>query len=147
MPENLDFPKSPWQAEAQYRADNKTWLRRSQAISLAILRRLRELKITQKDLAERMKVSPQQINKWVKGTENFRLETISKLEEALQFELIDIVGTAKVNKHMIPYPVSEFDHDKVMAKIEVATEISYKCISLYGEATYTEKAEPIADVV
>lgn len=147
MPGSINFPKSPWQAEAQYRADNKTWLRRSQAISLAILRRIRELKITQKDLAERMKVSPQQINKWVKGSENFRLETISKLEQALQFEMISIKGTHNVNKHMIPYPVSELSKDITMARIEVPTETSYKCIPIYGKATYTNKAEPIAEVV
>jgi ribosome-binding protein aMBF1 (putative translation factor) len=36
-----------------------------------------------------MKVSPQQINKIVKGQENLTLETISKLEIALNIQLID----------------------------------------------------------
>ncbi len=144
---NFNFPQSPWQAEAQYRADNKTWLRRSQAISLALLRRLRELKITQKDLAERMQVSPQQINKWVKGTENFRLETIGKLEEALQFEMISIIGIPTENKNMIPVPLSEITEGKISVEIKPSSKKPYKCIPLYSESTYPGKAEPIEAVV
>lgn len=139
---NIDFPKSPWQEEAQYRADNKKWLRRSQAISLAILRRIRELGITQKDLAERMQVSPQQIHKWVKGTENFRLETISKLEEALQFEMLNIIGISKADKHLIPVPVDEYYKDKAKVKIDIPSKQDYKCIPLNGEVTYSGKPEP-----
>jgi transcriptional regulator with XRE-family HTH domain len=43
--------------------------------------------MTQKDLAERMNVSPQYISKIVKGAENLSLETITALEEALSVDL------------------------------------------------------------
>jgi ribosome-binding protein aMBF1 (putative translation factor) len=45
--------------------------------------------LSQKNLAERVNVSPQQINKIVKGKENLTLETISKLELALGIRIID----------------------------------------------------------
>ena len=57
-------------------------------IALRILRVLREKQMTQKDLAERMGVSPQYINKIVKGTENLSLETIASLNDALSINLI-----------------------------------------------------------
>lgn len=81
---------SKWHKEAKFRTENKDWLIRSQAISLKILLRLRKLGLSQKQLSEKMNVSPQQINKWVKGKENFTLETISKLENALGFTIIHI---------------------------------------------------------
>jgi transcriptional regulator with XRE-family HTH domain len=49
---------------------------------------LREKGMTQKDLAEKLNVSPQQVSKIVKGKENLTLETISKLEYVLGVELI-----------------------------------------------------------
>jgi ribosome-binding protein aMBF1 (putative translation factor) len=81
---------SKWQEEAQFRADNRAGLKRSQAIALNILTRIDEMGISQKELAMKLNVSPQLVNKWVKGRENFGLETISKLEEALEMELLSI---------------------------------------------------------
>lgn len=80
-----------WIERADYRADNKKWLKRSQAVTLLVLRTLREKGITQKDLALLMEVSPQQVNKWMKGKENFTFDTIARLEEALGVEIMTIV--------------------------------------------------------
>jgi len=44
-----------------------------------------------------MNVSPQQVNKWVKGKENFTLETLSRLEEALGINLLAIDNRDKTN--------------------------------------------------
>ncbi|HEY4063437.1 MAG TPA: helix-turn-helix transcriptional regulator [Puia sp.] len=38
---------------------------------------------TQKDLADKMKKRPSEINKWLKGTHNLTLRTIAKLEAEL----------------------------------------------------------------
>lgn len=81
---------SKWLENAEYRAENRDWMKKSQAVALKILRSLREQGLTQKDLAERMGVSPQQVNKWVKGKENFTFETISKLETALTIGLVNV---------------------------------------------------------
>lgn len=84
------FQKSQWLEEAEQRKANKSWLKHSQKIALLVLRHLRENKISQKELAERLSISPQQVNKWLKGNENFTLDTICKLEEALDIQLLTI---------------------------------------------------------
>lgn len=87
---------SKWFEDVKWRIENRAWLRRSQSIALKILLRLDEINITQKELAERMGVSAQMVNKLVKGSENITLETISKLEKALGMELIQVNGYEKV---------------------------------------------------
>lgn len=74
----------------KWRRENRAWLRRSQGIALKILKTLREKSMSQKDLAAILDVSPQQVNKWLKGKENFRLDTISKFELALDIKLIEL---------------------------------------------------------
>ena len=80
-----------WREKVEYRKKNRDWLRKSAQIAVKILRVLREEKITQVQLAEKMSVSPQQINKIIKGQENLTLETIGKIETALGIELVTIM--------------------------------------------------------
>jgi len=70
------------------RIANREMLRESQRIALKVLIRLDELGMTQKQLAEKMCVSPQQVNKIVKGQENLTLETIVKLQNLLDLPLL-----------------------------------------------------------
>ncbi|ARM32013.1 hypothetical protein B9H02_10585 [Prosthecochloris sp. HL-130-GSB] len=79
-----------WRKKAKWRKENRAWLKRSQAIALRVLRSLRSRKMSQKDLAEMMGVTPQHISKIVKGRENLTLETIAKLEGALGIALMDV---------------------------------------------------------
>ncbi len=79
-----------WIKEAEYRQDNEAWLDLSFRIATKILITLREKKMSQKDLADKMGCSPQYLNKIIKGKENLTLETIFKLEETLQIKLIEI---------------------------------------------------------
>jgi transcriptional regulator with XRE-family HTH domain len=81
---------SGWLEDARWRKENRVWLRRSQSIALKILRTLREKKMSQKELAEIVGVSPQQVSKIVKGKENLTLETIARLEKALGIVLMDV---------------------------------------------------------
>ena len=80
--------KSNWLEKAKDRQKNKEWLKHSQKIAIKVLRTLREKNIKQKQLAEMIGVSPQYVNKIVKGKENLTLDTISKLEQALETKLI-----------------------------------------------------------
>lgn len=82
--------KSNWLSDAQFRKDNSPWLEHSQNIALKILRVLREKKMSQKNLAELIGVSPQQVSKVVKGSENLTLETIASIEKALCVSLIKV---------------------------------------------------------
>ncbi len=79
---------SQWIEEAKERKSNRDWQKHSQKIAIKILETIRNKGITQKQLAQMINVSPQQINKIVKGNENLTLMTIAKLENALDIKLI-----------------------------------------------------------
>lgn len=85
-----------WIERAKYRKENKAWLDISFAIAVKIMSALKANKIagispkTQKELAVAMDCSPQYVNKLLKGTENLQLETITKLEQILDINLIQV---------------------------------------------------------
>ena len=106
MTKTIDIIKSQqtntpgrWKEITAWRIQNRNWLKYSQRIALAVLNRMDELSMTQKALAERMGCSQQYISTLVKGKENLTLETISKLETVLDF---DIIGKALVGTYCIP---------------------------------------------
>lgn len=80
---------SDWKAKAKYRRDNRIWLKKSAAIAIKVLDALDAQGLTQKDLAERMGVTPQQINKITGGQENLTLQTIIELESILGIHIIN----------------------------------------------------------
>lgn len=80
---------SAWREEAEWRRDNWSWLRHSQRIAVKVLLQMKQMGLTQKALAERMNCSQQYVSKILKGKENMSLETLSKLEEALDINIID----------------------------------------------------------
>jgi len=80
--------KTDWLEKAQWRRENRRWLRYSGFIALTVMRRLEELNMSQRELAEKMNCSPQYISKLLKGSENLTLDTISKLEECLNLDLV-----------------------------------------------------------
>ncbi len=79
---------SKWREKAQWRMENKGWLRYSQYIAMLMLDKMEELGLTQKSVAERMGCSQQYVSKVLKGTENLSIETISKIEEALGLQIL-----------------------------------------------------------
>lgn len=79
---------SKWREEAEYRRANRAWLRYSQYIALLMLNKMDELGINQKQLAEMMNCSQQYISKVLKGHENLSLETLTKIENALDISII-----------------------------------------------------------
>lgn len=81
---------SKWIEESNKRFEDKEGLRYSQQVAVRILRTLREKKLSQKDLADLLKVTPQTVNKWVKGSENFGFFTIGRIEKALDIKLMHI---------------------------------------------------------
>lgn len=91
-------PQSRWLEQATERQQNKSWQKRSFQIAVLILKELRIQKskngMTQKKFAERMGVSPQYVNKLLKGKENLTLETITKIEEVLDITLIEVAKSA-----------------------------------------------------
>ncbi len=71
-----------------WRIANRAWLRVSFDIAFDILERLDDLGWTQKALAQKMGVSPQYVNKMVRGSENFTLETLLKLQTILDMPIL-----------------------------------------------------------
>ena len=81
--------KTSWRENAQWRRENRHWLRYSGYIALRVLNRLEDLGMSQKELANKMNCSPQYVSKLLKGSENLTLETISKLEKSLGIDLVE----------------------------------------------------------
>ena len=82
---------SRWREEAQWRRDNEYWLKYSRYITLQVLRAMEEQSVTQAELAKLMGCTQQYVSNLLKGSSNMTLETIARLENALN---IDIVKSA-----------------------------------------------------
>lgn len=79
---------SRWREAAEQRRTGKEWLRYSQHIAIRMLDRMEEQDITQKQLAERMGCSQQYVSRILKGCENLSLETLFKIEQALNIAVV-----------------------------------------------------------
>lgn len=79
---------SKWREEAEWRRENASWLRHSQQIAVKVLLKMKELQLTQRALAERMNCTQQYVSKILKGKENLSLDTMTRLEEALEISLV-----------------------------------------------------------
>ena len=80
---------SGWLKKAQFRRENKKWLRYSSKIAGRAYAAMEDKEgMNQKTLAEKLGVKPQYISKLLKGEQNLSLQTIGKLSEALGVELI-----------------------------------------------------------
>jgi len=117
---------SDWREKAQWRKDNRDWLRKSSRIAVAVLEALKgNPDMNQKILAEKMGVSSQYISKIVKGQENLSLQTICKLESALGITLVE-VKTQIVSQTAVPIDYCE--HQWLSAKpifAEMTTASNY----------------------
>jgi ribosome-binding protein aMBF1 (putative translation factor) len=81
---------SKWREEAQYRVENRAWLRHSQMIAMRVLDEMENKGLTQKEFAQRVGCSQQYISRILKGKENLSIETISKIEAALGVSILEI---------------------------------------------------------
>ncbi len=86
--EHQSATPSKWRENAQWRMQNKSWLRYSQRIAIMMLSKMDELGMSQKQLSELMGCSQQYVSKVLKGQENLSLETISKIERCLGIQIL-----------------------------------------------------------
>ena len=70
------------------------WVCHSQAIAAIMSNRMEELGMTQRALAEKMNCTQQYVSKVLKGRENLSLETLCKIENALDIKILQ----ARINK-------------------------------------------------
>ena len=98
--------KSEWVEKAKYNQENQDWLDISFFIAVKIQSKIvanKKLGINpnnQKELASTLNCSPQYVNKLLRGNEKLNIETISKIEKALDIEIINI-GKKKQKVKMI----------------------------------------------
>jgi transcriptional regulator with XRE-family HTH domain len=83
-------PSLDWKDRADYKKENRAWLRKSADVALKILDALDRMNITQVELANRLNVSRQHVSKIIKGQENLTLETIARIEEVLEVTLLAV---------------------------------------------------------
>ena len=80
---------SKWSQSANFRSENRKWLRYSSNIARRVLAEIEENEdITRVDLAMKLDVSLQYISKVLQGQENLSLKTIANISDALGVELI-----------------------------------------------------------
>jgi transcriptional regulator with XRE-family HTH domain len=131
----LSNQKSTWEEEAKWREENEDWLSQSFDIAVRVLDTLRTKKMTQKELAEKMGVSPQFINKVLKGQENLSLETTAKLSRALGIKLIAVVESctpAEVEYDVEQaYQVSEVYRRDIFSKASATGYIGLAAVQQY----------------
>lgn len=82
--------KSNWMEKIAWREENRDWLKLSGRIAARALTVMKAHKITQVQLAKAMGVSPQYVNKMLKGNEKFQIDTICKLERCLGVKLLEV---------------------------------------------------------
>lgn len=94
-----------WNALEEKQAD---WVAHAENIALRILEWLSSNKMSQKELAEKMGVTPQYISRVVNAKENLTLEAISKIEKALSTKILEIKASepTPVTKYFISTNVS-----------------------------------------
>ena len=82
---------SKWKEAAEWRRTNEKWLKYARVITMKTMQAMDKQSVTQSLLAERMGCSQQYVSNLLKGSSNMTLETISRIETALN---IDIIGSA-----------------------------------------------------
>lgn len=78
-----------WRKSAEERRKSWDWQKYSVAIALKARRRMKDVGITQKMLAETLHCSQQTISSLLSGTANLTLESIAKMESALNCQLLE----------------------------------------------------------
>ncbi len=118
-----------WIEKAKYRKQNKAWLDISFAIAVKIMSVLKQNKVdnkfpkSQKELAEVLNCSPQNVNSLLSGKENFKLETITKIEQILNITLIQVPTFEFETTIQIKQEKYKFQTEPIK-KIELETTIT-----------------------
>ena len=79
---------SKWRKNAEWRRANKAWLPYSRKIAIKTAMAMHDQNMSQRQLADSMGCSPQYVSRLLKGEENLSLETICKLESALNVPIL-----------------------------------------------------------
>ena len=70
------------------KADSKRFVRHSMEIALLVSKMIEENKLSKSKFAEQVGVNATEVSKWLSGTQNFTLRTLSKIENALDVLIV-----------------------------------------------------------
>ncbi len=88
-----------WEA-LSIKLENTIWRSKAVSIAFTVLALLDQKGISKQELAAKMNVKPQYVSRIVKGKANVTLETIVKLERALESTIVDVVDpTETISTH------------------------------------------------
>lgn len=120
--------KSGWHKDAEKRHLDKLWRDKAFDIALTLLKYKDANKLNQTELAEKIGVSKQYINRILQGKENLTLETICKIENALQINIIAVnIYSYEIEKFNSKFPTQSISYNKSsLFKIESPYELYYK---------------------
>ncbi len=90
---NQSATPSKWREAAEWRRKNEKWLKYARVITMKTMQAMDKQSVTQSILAKRMGCSQQYVSNLLKGSSNMTLETIARIETALD---IDLIGSALV---------------------------------------------------
>ena len=85
---NQSATPSKWREAAEWRRKNEKWLKYARVITMKTMQAMDKQSVTQSLLAERMGCSQQYVSNLLKGSSNMTLETIARIETALNIDLI-----------------------------------------------------------
>jgi len=116
----VSHQKSGWLKDAEERRINQSWKDKAFDIALTLLKYKDVNKLNQTELANKIGVSKQYINRILQGKENLTLETIGKIESALQISIIETnIYSFEIGKFRSEFPCHAIRYDKSnMFKIE-----------------------------
>ena len=84
--------QSEWRKKAEWRNENRFWLKKSGMIALSILNIMEKKGISKESLAKSLNISIDDLHKYLSGNENMDLKTICAFEKILDTDIIEING-------------------------------------------------------
>lgn len=75
--------RSSFEADARWRKENESWLKRSRSVALAIIDYMQDNNLSRNDIAQKLAVSPQYVSKILSGKVNFSFKSIAEIEQRL----------------------------------------------------------------
>lgn len=85
---------SKFQENADWRRENREWLKWSRGVALSLVDYMETNEINRNGLAERLGVTPQYVSKMLSGKVNFSFKSIAEIENKLSIKLLRIMEPA-----------------------------------------------------
>lgn len=82
---------SRFQENAEWRRENREWLKWSRNVALSLVDYMEINGINRNGLAERLGVTPQYVSKMLSGKVNFSFKSIAEIESKLNIRLLSIM--------------------------------------------------------